>query len=141
MWKSREVMQGTLGGSLRPCTSILHASLSQTSLVKFAHRLACPLVRCSMQNVRSNDLHHESTLRNNSLQHPVWGRREGGRVLGLGVRRELATVVAAKRNMLAELQSIREEADAGNSFTLSQFREILYCCPRFVNPVSNLCNL
>ena len=87
-----------------------------------------------MQNVRSNDLHHESTLRNNSLQHPVWGRREVGRVLGLGVRRELATVVAAKRNMLAELQSIREEADAGNSLTATIRRN-----PFLLPPICESC--
>lgn len=42
----------------------------------------------------------------------VWPHRDAERALGLGIRRHLA-VVAAKRSLLTELQSIKEEADAG----------------------------
>lgn len=105
-------MQGTLGGSLRPCTSLLHKSLP---LVSFAHR---SLVTCNRDG--SDDGKTRMFQR-------AWPRQDSASTLRLGARRHLA-VVAAKRSMLSELQSIREEADAGTMLiSLSCFTDVEEC--------------
>lgn len=53
-----------------------------------------------------------SPLRKARTEQRVWPRRDAASTLGLGIRRHLA-VVAAKRSLLSELQSLKEEADAG----------------------------
>jgi len=53
-----------------------------------------------------------SDLRKARIEPRVWPRRDAAGTVGLGMRRHLV-VVAAKRSLLTELQSIKEEADAG----------------------------
>jgi hypothetical protein len=105
-------MQGTrLGGSLRPCT-LLHASLSHGTS-------SLALVNCGQRSLASSSVLRgenrngsEGIIYRIPFVHRVWPRRDAERALGLGIRRHL-TVVAAKRSLLTELQSLKEEADAG----------------------------
>jgi hypothetical protein len=106
-------MQGTLGGSLRPCTSLLHASLSHRASSLHVANFGQRLLTASVFGRESRNFHAAMSLScRRASERRGWPRRDAERTLGLGLRRHLA-VVAAKRNMLTELQSIREEADAG----------------------------
>jgi len=118
-------MQGTLGGSLRPCTSLLHTHrTSLLPLVNFGQR---SLVTCS---VFGRENRNGSDLRRASTEPRVWPRGDAASTLGLGVRRHLV-VVAAKRSLLSELQSIKEEADAAGPLEFElPLDVVLYPDPR-----------
>ncbi|KAG0585177.1 hypothetical protein KC19_3G264500 [Ceratodon purpureus] len=121
-------MQGTLGGSLRPCTSLLHASLSHRASSLYLANIGQRLFIASVFGGH-NRYYHEAMSFGRASERG-WRRRGAQRTLGLGTKRHLA-VVAAKRNMLTELQSIREEADpAGPLEFESPLDVILYPDPR-----------
>lgn len=72
----------------------------------------------------------EGVLFRKVCEHRVWPCRDAERVSGLGTRRHLV-VVAARRSLPTELQSLKEEADAaGPSEFESPLEVVLYPDPR-----------
>ncbi|KAG0597971.1 hypothetical protein M758_12G034100 [Ceratodon purpureus] len=125
-------MQGTrLGGSLRPCTSLLHASLShRTSSLPLFHFGNRSLVSSSVFRGENRHGNSEGIIIRKVSEHRVWPRGDAERALGLGLRRHLG-VVAAKRSFLTELQSIKDEADAAGPLDFeSPLEVVLYPDPR-----------
>lgn len=127
-------MQGTIGGSLRPCTSLLHSSLSlstPTSRLSLYRSLVGSIppsrnskvsVTFALKSSRSIVYNEEKMLGSNVV-HRLCGHRGGGGELGLGLRRNL-TKVAARRSLLSELKTLKEEADGGRYSSIFSFMEV-----------------
>lgn len=129
-------MQGTVGGSWRPCTALLHQSgFCVAKGLGFARFSSFPDL-----HRRWYRSHVQEDVRRCGVCSSVWDQTEMKK-LGVGFeawrerlpRRELlSTVVAARRSVLHELQSLRnDEADySGQIEYESPLQVVLYPDPR-----------
>ena len=127
-------MQGTIGGSLRPCTSLLHSSLSLSappSRLSLYRSLVVSIppsinskvsVTFGLKSSRSIECNDEKMLRSNVV-HRLCGHRGGGGGWGLGLPRHL-TKVAAKRSLLSELQTLKQGAEGGRFLSVFSFTQV-----------------